>query len=348
MEFAELREYEAELIPGIEAFVMRELRMKLGKHVSDIHATRAGFLRFRSDAEPALIAGLRSVIAIYRIHRFDIPRPKALLGHQHLTRLIEILRRAGETWQIPHATFGIGAAGADSAVMRRLKHELGQALNLQLAADGKGQLYLRLLRQADKRGWEVLVRTSPQPLSKRAYRLVDVPGALNATVAFAMTQISQLDQGATALNLCSGTSTILIEHGLTQQRDHLLAIDNASHMLIAGWRNAAASQSQAIVQHILADASNVPLPARSVDRIYADLPFGHHIGTHQDNEKLYPAVLREASRLARSQATFVILTHEVQLMHRCLQASPWTAISETRINLRGLHPRIFVLQQNSA
>ena len=339
--------YEAEVVPGLEHFAVDELRSRFGGMVSDIGITRAGFLRFRFSGGSHQLAATRSVIAVYCVYGFDIPRPKAFLGHQHFTRLIRILRAQASLHSRRPGTFGIGAAGADSAVMRRLRSALAEALNLQPASDGKGELFLRLLRQRDGAGWEVALRTTPQPLSKRAYRRIDAPGALNATAAYAMTAASVASGAGATLNLCSGTSTLLIEHALTQATAPLIAVDNSRAMVEAGATNARAAGLGGAIQHLLADARRIPLPDQSAGRIYADLPFGHHIGSHQENVGLYPAILQEAARLARPNARFVILTHEVKLLRRCLEQSSWQALSETRINLRGLHPRLFVLSRNS-
>ena len=318
----------------------------LGAAIGEIHFMRPGFLRFRFDGPPQRLAVLRSVTAVYRIHDFDVPRPKALLGHRHFTRLLRILGETAAAFPAPPLTLGIGAAGSHSSVMRRLLTELANALDLQSAEDGKGDLFMRLLRQRQSGGWQVLVRTTPQPLSKRAYRRVDVPGALNAAVAFMLAEACPLPESATALNLCSGSSTILIELGLTQARPRLIAVDSSAEMLAAGLTNAEAAGLGKRIQHIRADATRAPLPSRSADVIYADLPFGHHIGSHSDNVELYPQLLEEASRLAHPDARFALLTHEVNLMHRSLQHSSWKLLSETRIDLKGLHPRLFVLNQN--
>ena len=341
-------EYEAEVIPGIEAIVMDELRALDGMRLSSLRRTRPGFVRFGMDGRPKQLSSLRSVVAAYQIHAFAIPRPKALLGHQHFTRLISILQDTIQRWTHDPLSLGIGAAGAETSVLRRLKRTLAEALCLTLAEDGKGDLYIRLARQPDKKGWEVLVRTTDQPLSKRKWRVSNIPGALNATIACAMTQLNPLRHPAVAVNLCSGTSTILIEHALMRPGDFLLAVDNSKRMIEAALRNTEASQTKHRIHHIQADAGKTPLPSHSADRIYADLPFGHHIGSHAANERLYPTILNEAARLARQHADLVLLTHEVRLLHRCLSRSVWKIKSETAINLRGLHPRLFVLELKSS
>ncbi len=339
--------FEAEVIPGLEPFAIDELQSKFGAKAAQVSHVRAGFIRFRFDDRAQLLLSLRSVIAVYQVYYFAIPRPKALLGHEHFARLTNILSEVAQSFAQPPRTFRIGAAGARSSVMRRLLHELLDRLNLEPAEDDKGELFVRLLPNREAKGWEVLVRKSHRPLSAREYRVVNMPGSLNATAAYAMTQVETLGKGATVVNLCSGASTILIEHALIQPQHLLVAIDRSESALRAGARNASASGVGHRIRHIEADAGRTPLPCRAADRLYADLPFGHHIGSHESNMQLYPAILQEADRLARSNAAFIVLTHEVKLLRRCLQQSAWRATSETRINLRGLHPRLFVLRRNS-
>lgn len=339
--------YEAEVVPGIEDLAIQELREKCGRRLHDITTLRPGFIRFALAPVPAALLSLRSIIALYRVYIFAIPRPKALLGHQHFSRLLKILQAEAASFQRKPQTFGIGAAGANTSVMRRLRQELAQALALVPAADGKGELFMRLLRQADGAGWEVLLRAGAAPLSKRAYRLRDMPGALNSTVAYAMTRCAAPPETGTVVNLCSGSATILIEHGCANATGALLAVERDPAMLAAGDINVEAAGLSARIWPLQADATAVPLPAGAAHRLYADLPFGNLIGTHESNRQLYPRLLKEAARIAQPDAPFIVLTQEIKLLRACLAESPWHVISERRLNLRGMRPRLFVLKRNS-
>ena len=342
-------EIEAELVPGIEEIVLRELETFAGHRVRSARIVRPGFIRFAWNGDPYLLSKLRSVVALYDIHHFEVPRPKALLGHEHFTRLIGILRCSVGRFSTTRPSLGIGAAGADSTVMQRLKRELATELQVPLAADDKGELYLRLLRPTSKSGWEILVRSTEAPLSKRAWRIRDVPGALNATVAYAMTQLHPQNELARVVNLCCGTATIAIEHVQQFASGSVLALDNHVGMLCAANRNLRQSGTLGPGAGCLcADARCLPLTANSVDRFYADLPFGNRIGSHEDNLQLYPELLREAARLATERAIFVLLTHEVNLLRRCTRQAGWDTLYEKTIVLSGLHPRLFVLGRKSA
>ncbi len=337
-------EYEVECIPGLEAFVMDELN---SYDARSLETLRPGFLRFRFAGDSRLLITLRSAIAVYGVHRFEVPRPKALLGHQHLTRLIGILRAAMRDWTLQNPRLGIGAAGANTRVINRLKEELAILLAVELAEENKGELYLRLVRPVDRSAWEVLVRLGPRPLSKRDWRVINVPGALNATVAYAMTQIRSQDAQDSVLNMCCGSGSILVEHALGRTSGQLLAVDISDKMLSAAKRNLCASNTKHRVILLNADAGRTPLPSGAIDRIYADLPFGGHVGSHADNLRLYPALLREAYRVSKPEAVLILLTHEVKLLRKCIVQSNWRTISETKITLSGLHPRLFVLKRKS-
>ena len=70
------------------------------------------------------------------------------------------------------------------------------------------------VRKADIRrdGWEVLIRLTPRPLSAREWRVCNMEGALNATIAAAM--IEMTDPSARrprVFNLMCGSGTLLIE-----------------------------------------------------------------------------------------------------------------------------------------
>ena len=343
-----VHEIEAELVPGIEEIVLRELETFAGRRIRSARIVRPGFIRFAWNGDPYLLSKLRSVVALYEIHHFEVPRPKALLGHEHFTRLIGILRCSVRRFSSKRPSLGIGAAGADSTVMQRLKRELATELQVPLAADDKGELYLRLLRPTSKSGWEILVRSTEAPLSKRPWRIRDIPGALNATVAYAMTQLHPQNELARVVNLCCGTATIAIEHAQQGASGSVLAVDNQVDMLCAANMNLRQSGTWDRVQLVCADARSLPLTANSVDRFYADLPFGNRIGSHEDNLQLYPKLLHEAGRLAKERAIFVLLTHEVNLLRRCTRQAGWDTLYEKTIVLSGLHPRLFVLGRKSA
>jgi 23S rRNA G2445 N2-methylase RlmL len=336
--------------PGLEAFAAEELKQHAPQAVIDY--AEAGEVGFRDWSTPGRFSGLRIAESVFVEHLFDIPRPLALTGDQHWRRLMQAIRAIiGLHARGAFTTFAIAAAGRGSSVMLRLREALGRELGL---ADGdeRGDLFLRL--RPTEVGWQVLIRTTPRPLSARAWRVCDYPGALNAAAAAAL--ITLLPSADTLVNLCSGSGSILIEALLTAGKGrggekrarftHALGIDHAPDAHLCARANATAAGTAAHAVLMTADAARLPLRERSARALCADLPFGNLSGAHAANLSLYPAVLREARRIALPDARFVVLTHEVRLMTGLLAETRhgWALERDVPFTLRGLHPHFYVLR----
>lgn len=339
--------YEAEVIIGIEAIAIQELNTLKGINSQSISKIRNGFIRFRYKGRVSELNNCRSIIAIYSIQYFDIPRPKAFLGHENFTRINDVLSNITRQWVSGDYTLGLSAAGSDSSVMQRIKHEFSATLALPIDEEDKGNLFIRLMPAYKQQGWELLVRLTPKPLSTRPWRIQNIPGALNATVAHAMLTLADIHNNATILNICSGTATILIEQAHNNNNSCLIALDHDASMLNAATKNIAASKTESAIVQMIGEAQQTPFLSNAIDYMFADLPFGHHMGSHEENEWLYPAILAEADRIAKSNAKFIAITHEIQLMQESLQSSQWRVKKQIQINLSGLHPHIFILERTS-
>jgi SAM-dependent methyltransferase len=339
------RPVELSLVPGLSAIAVEEVKQMIGPLAgmrSEPDAIR-GHYRGRLNN----LNRLRSIQAAFLVCDYAIPRPKALLGDAQFRDLlaqISLVRRL----QPPEAfrSFYLSAAGPDTAVMQRLRAELARHSGLA-AADEEGDLQLRLRPAPNSSGWQVLLRLSPRPLATRDWRVCNLAGALNATVAYAMARLNEPRPGDRFLNLACGSGSLLIERGLLAPGAGLIGCDNDPAVLECAAANLAAADVTAELQNW--DAGNLPLPDQSIDALSADLPFGHRVGSHRENQELYPRVLAEAARVARPGAVFTLISHEIRLLEGLLaESSAWQIARVLPINLRGLHPRIFVLRRESS
>lgn len=310
-------------------------------------AARPGVLRFYFRGDPHKLLTLQTAIAVYQVSVFAVPRPRALLGDASFRRLVADID--GMRQLHPPGTFctlGVGAAGADSPVMQRLHEHLGAALSLE-CTQGQADLLLRIRRATGGvPGWEVLMRLSPRPLSARSWRVCDWPGALNATVAQAMARLTRPTPHDVFLNLCCGSATVLIERTHWGAAGRLVGCDTSPVALACARANLQASGCAGMIELTSWDARTLPLPDASIDALAADLPFGFATGSHAENIEVYPGVLCEAARVAKAQARFVVLTHELKLFDSLVQASAqWTVEQRLRIRLRMLEPALYVLSR---
>lgn len=342
---------ELEVLPGLEDIVRDEISDLLPGQVQVTAQPRPGRLTVQVRGRPWRLERLRSIVAVHVTARFDVPRPKALLGHQHFTRLVALLgelvaRQAPGTF----ASLRVSAAGAESAVFTRLRGELERALGLQ--GQGEGDLLVSFRRPPDRApGWEVLARTTPRPLSARAWRVCSLPGALNAAAAYAMVRMADPQPTDRFLNLACGSGTFLVERLDYVPASLALGVDVDPQALECARANLRAAGHGSAATLVHGDAARLPLASGSIDTMVVDLPFGMLMGSTQENRALYPALLAEAARVAAPTARLVAITAARRLFESALEevGSAWHLTRTLGLSLpyrdRTMPVRIYLLNR---
>lgn len=343
-------ECEAEVLDGLLPFAREELRRRFGQRVALYPPAEPDAVRFRYRGDTRDLLELRTVVAVYLIRQYPVPRPRGLLGHEHFQKLLRQIQAVRDLYPAgTFRTFRISAAGHDSAVFDRIKGEISRHTGLTYDPE-EAELFIRVRPSTIKaEGWEVLVRLSPRPLSARSWRICDMEGALNATVASAMIEMSLPKSHDRFLNLMCGSGTLLIERLARRPASLLAGCDIDAGVLACACQNVKAAGFEGYVHLIQADATRLPFPRGSFDVLCADLPWGQRVGSHEQNVSLYPLVLAEAARVAVPGARMVMLTHEVTLFESLLGAHTalWTLKEVIRVFQGGLHPRIYSLLRTS-
>ncbi|MBJ7599358.1 methyltransferase domain-containing protein [Candidatus Nephthysia bennettiae] len=328
-------EVECEALPGLEELLEGEVRRVPG-------AGRG--LRFDFAGPVAALLRLRIAQSVYLVVPVASARPTGLLGEQQLRRLegaVALVRTLHRRDSI--RSFRLGAAGYHSSTFRRLASELSRRTGLAFDPDD-GDLLLRVRRSRD--GWEALLRISPRPLSTRSWRVRNMAGALNATIAAAMVELTEPLESDRFANLGCGSATLLIERLLRAPAGQALGYDRDPAALEAARANIAAAGLEGHVQLVRADLERLPREAASVEALVADLPYGNLVGSHAANTRLYPAILREAARLAVRGARFAVITHDIRLFQGCLEQAPdWLLERSLRVFQGGHRPQISLLRR---
>jgi tRNA (guanine6-N2)-methyltransferase len=323
---------------GLEDLAAEELGELLEGRVP-VDRTRPGFLRAQlpdlSLAELPRIAGVA-----YLVSHFEVPRPKALLGSQHLDALVGGLRQVVGRHPGRFTGVRVSAAGASSPVMQRLAAALAEAVGLPVDPDD-GDLVVRVYPAEG--GWTAAVRLTPRPLSARPWHVAGFPGALESTVAAAMVRLGRPAADDVFVDPCCGSGTIAIERASAGPARGVLAVDLDTHALRALTNNIAAAGSVPVTP-IHGDASRLPFGAAQVSAMAANPPWGHQMGTQELTREPYPALLAEAARVTSSGSRFVLLSHQVRWTQQVLAESlHWRIEGERRLTLRGHHPRLWTL-----
>ena len=338
MATAETDDIEIEFLPGLGPFLLEELDEVFGASVT---ATRVGKASLRvalsDDRMARRLLSLRTAVAVHLVRTFAVPRPKALLGDEAFRELIDGLDEAmGWTSRSDFASFRINAAGRDSAVFQRLTDEIARATGLR-TDEWFGDLLIRVRPGAG--GWEVAARTTPRPLSARAWRRHNYRGALNATIAAAMVRC--MGRGR-YVNLLCGSGTLLAEYLAVHDDGPAVGLDIDPEMLVMARDNVPGADL------VVGDARRAPLPSRTFAAITADLPYGQAVGSHAENEQLYADVLGEAARLAAAGAKLAVITHDIRRFRSVVaRQSAWTVEREVQVFQKGHNPYIWLLRRAS-
>ena len=340
---------ECDVLPGLEGLLARELRRCFRGRAGRLTDSGRASLRFTFQGQLGDLLGVRIAQAAYVALSFDGHRPTALLGHQNLAGLLE--RISSVRALHPPGTFEsfrFGAAGRDSATFRRLAGELEAQTGLRHDPDD-GEMLIRIRPLSEDYGWEALVRISPRPLATRPWRVRNFPGALNATIAAAMVDLTQPKTDDHYINLMCGSGTLLAERLLRCPVIEAVGCDISGEALDAARANLAAAGVSGAVRLMESDATLTGLDMARYTALCADLPYGNLVGSHRENAALYPALLSEAGRLAAHGARFAVITHELRLFDASLPgvSRTWQLERTVRVFQGGQRPQIYVLRRTA-
>ena len=154
------------------------------------------------------------------------------------------------------------------------------------------------------------VRLGKRPLHRRSYKQSHVPGSLKPSVAAALLSLVEVEPGMRVLDLCCGGGTILIEAAMRGAVAH--GGDNDPVTAAAAQTNIDAAGVP--IQIRLWDAQALPIPARSIERIVSNLPWGRQAGVAVSLASFYQRVCAEMRRVLAPGGRVALLTDAPHLV----------------------------------
>lgn len=315
-------------------------------------ASRLGECRLVSPTELRLfgadladVRSLRCAVAAYAVLSVPARRPRELLETSFQQRIAQLWERVRT--QRPRMRFTgvrLAAAGADTPDMRRLAQSLAETTGL--GESEEGDLLVRVRRSGDGEGWELLMRTTSRPLATRAWRTVDYPGAVNATIAASVLDLLGVGAEDAVLDMTCGSGTFLIEQLHRAAPRRAVGVDVSEAAIEAAQAHQRAARRRGRIDWITGDVLTAPLEG-GFTRILTNPPWGMLHGEHATNEQLHEDLLARAAQLAAPGARMGVLTQEVRRMRAVLEreSCPWRVHGEHMFFQKGHRPRLFVLER---
>lgn len=323
-------------IPGLESVVLTEL--KEGNFELINHNNDSIFLRF-SDGLMGDIKKLRSVSRVYLVSQNKLYNPSYVASHKSvLNNLIDIVLSDDN-----FKSFKITCAGSGSPEIRDIIKYIKNTYKIHESEEA--DLKIHIIKSDDI--WEIGVQITPRPLSVRDYRVVNMSGAMDPTIAYAVNRFADLSSVKSYLNIFSGSATLLIEAGLCYKNlESLVGFDNNKKHLSLSIQNIKKAGLIKRIKIKEADIFDYPKLGK-FDVIVSDLPFGMVISKGQDLESLYRVFVEYSKSILNEKGKLVVYTNEYELFEKIINESNFEVISFVQLKIitnanAYLRPKIFV------
>jgi 23S rRNA G2445 N2-methylase RlmL len=329
---------------GLEAICAQEIAALPGARVESVSYRRVtgeidgpldSLLSLRSADDLFLYADTWSPLPTQRTALADLPYWANMLDLYALGGLVARVRPLAN--KPPLFSVTASFVGKRNYTTQEIKDAVGPAVE-----SGFGWTYTDDDRMADlnlrlfiEHGSAVVgLRLTRQPLHDRPYTQARQPGALKPPVAAAMALLADLPQGATMIDPCCGSGTILFEAAALGLRPLGGDIDAAALTL--------ARQGAETVGLLLPlsqwDFRALPLASASVGAVIGNLPWGQQVEVAGNPDEFYAHACAEFERVVAPGGTVVLLTSEPSRL-----SFERLSITETvEISLFGQTPTIVV------
>ncbi len=330
-------EIKLEFIVGLQEVVLGEL-----EKYNDIKILKIeeNYIYLDFIDEFFLLSNLRSVLKVYIIVKSNKYNPYYISKHKSVIGdIVAIIKRSGDDFR----TFKIICAGSDSLEVRGIVEYIQK--EYKLIEDDDPDMKVHII----KRGydWEVGIQITKMPLSIRKYRVENMEGAMNPTIAYALNYLCNLKKAKSYLNVFSGSATLLIEAGQCYPNlEQLVGFDNNKDNLTLAIKNI--KEAGLIKKIKLKEADIFDKPELGgFDVICSDLPFGMLVSKFEDLDNLYRCFIDYAQESLNYGGVLAVYTSRGEMIKKIIMQSDFKIIK--KLNLKFitnmntyLYPDIFI------
>lgn len=325
-------------ITGLRPVVLEELRQLNFRILDEINDS--AFIPF-SDNVFSEIKQLRSVARAYVVLQSDKYHPAYISNHKSiLGSLIDVVVK---NCKKDFKSFKLSCAGSESPEVKSISKYIQEMYDLEEKEEADLKIHIIKLSNV----WEVGIQTTPRPLSVRDYKLVNMSGAMDPTIAYAVNSFCNLEKSNSYLNIFSGSATLLIEAGQRYSNlEKLVGFDNDKKHLSLSIQNIKEAGLIKKIQVKEADIFDKP-DFGKFDAIASDLPFGMLISKNENLESLYETFVEYCEEKLEPKGRLVVYTSEYELIESVLLKSCFRIIKSLQLKFitnadAYLRPKIIV------
>jgi len=332
-------ELKLAFITGLRNIVSNEISQYDDFHIIK-EDTDSFYLDFLQDF--TAIKHLRSVARAYVIVQNSKYNPSYISNHKSiLGGLIDIVI-SNESKDV-FKTFKISCAGSESKEARGIAEYIKKTYGLVEKEDADIKIHIVKYDEV----WEIGVQITPRPLSLRNYKLMNMSGAMDPTIAFAVNSFCGLENTNSYLNIFSGSATLLIEAAQCYPNiERFVGFDNDKKRISLAIQNIKKAGLVKEIQLKKKDIFDKP-DLGKFDVITSDLPFGMVISKNEDLNNLYQYFVEYCQETLNQGGKMVIYTSEHEIFEKIILNSKFKIIETldlkfiTSVNSY-LRPKIFV------
>lgn len=195
------------------------------------------------------------------------------------------------------------------------------------------------------------LRLSDRSMRHRYKKKVELPASLRPSVAAALVRLTTPQPDDVFLDPMCGSGTILLERMHAGPYTKILGGDIDEARVDAARQNLPQNRKgrkKNLISVRQWDAQSLPLEDQTINKVATNLPFGKQIGSRQNLETLYTALLNELTRVVVPDGRIVLLSSEYDLIKQLMRSQPKLEIlSGYSVATLGVWGRVYVIKRLS-
>ena len=328
-------------IEGLSGVVLKEVLKKIGGNIISVGETCV-YLDFNKSFDNLL--KLKSVHSISLVSSGKNYNPAHINNHKSLVAdMIDyILKNSSDKFK----TFRISCAGSDSVEVRSIARYIETKFSITESTEADFKINIYRFEGL----WEIAVQISARPLSYRDYKVINMSGAMDTTIAYALNSLCKLENKKSYLNPFCGSATLLIEAAQEYpELEKLVGLDNDKKNLSNAYQNIRKSGLIKKIELFERDILEEP-DFGMFDVITADLPFGMTISKNKDLTQMYKIFIEYARDKLNDEGILAIYTSAHNIFMEQVDLDHWKIIKSVDLKLvtsldSYLYPKIILLKK---